>query len=334
MASIIKRGKKYRALVRNKGVTKCKTFQTKSAAKTWAIRIEAELDRSSAGSKSPLRGWTIGLIVDAYVNEIKPYHQWNSSKDSALKIIKRYIGEKPASGFCTEMVMFYAKGRLSEGVSASTLKSGLSNLSSVIDFAIDTLKLDLPSDAVSEARRTLVRYRMLGESVKRDRRPTAEELRLLREHFEASRSKIPMSDIIDFAIASAMRRGEIFRIQWSDLDRDKRTVIIRDRKHPRKKLGNHQTIPLLNGSFEIAVNQLQSNDIIFPYNPQVVTDTFVRACKAMSIKDLRLHDLRHEGISRLFEQGYQVQEVAIVSGHSSWNQLKRYTQLQPESLHR
>lgn len=42
----------------------------------------------------------------------------------------------------------------------------------------------------------------------------------------------------------------------------------------------------------------------------------------------------HEGISRLFEQGYQIQEVALVSGHKSWKNLKRYTQLRAVDLHR
>lgn len=44
MASITKRGKKYRTLVRKKGITRCQTFQTKSAAGTWATRIEAGLE--------------------------------------------------------------------------------------------------------------------------------------------------------------------------------------------------------------------------------------------------------------------------------------------------
>jgi len=43
--------------------------------------------------------------------------------------------------------------------------------------------------------------------------------------------------------------------------------------------------------------------------------------------------LSHEGISRLFEAGYRIEQVALVSGHKSWAMLKRYTQLKPESLH-
>lgn len=50
------------------------------------------------------------------------------------------------------------------------------------------------------------------------------------------------------------------------------------------------------------------------------------------MSDIVLHDLRHEGISRLFELGFQIHEVALVSGHTNWRTLMRYTHLQPASL--
>ncbi|MGA8419323.1 MAG: tyrosine-type recombinase/integrase, partial [Pseudolabrys sp.] len=45
------------------------------------------------------------------------------------------------------------------------------------------------------------------------------------------------------------------------------------------------------------------------------------------MKDLRFHDLRHEGISRLFEMGRTIPQAAAVSGHRSWTSLKRYTHI-------
>ena len=50
------------------------------------------------------------------------------------------------------------------------------------------------------------------------------------------------------------------------------------------------------------------------------------------VQDMMLHDLRHEGISRLFEFGFAIQAVALVSGHTNWRTLARYTHLKPESL--
>lgn len=104
---------------------------------------------------------------------------------------------------------------------------------------------------------------------------------------------------------------------------------------PQKKPGNHQTAPLLNGSFEIVVRQPHSIDpCIFSFNARSISAAFTRPCKELGIVGLHLHDLRHYGFSILFELGYQIQEVAIVSGHSSWDMLKRYTHIKPESLHR
>ncbi|TXH16414.1 MAG: hypothetical protein E6R03_05485 [Hyphomicrobiaceae bacterium] len=57
------------------------------------------------------------------------------------------------------------------------------------------------------------------------------------------------------------------------------------------------------------------------------------ATKKAGVLDATWHDLRHEGISRLFEQGYGVAEMALVSGHRDWKALRVYVQLRPEMLH-
>ena len=49
---------------------------------------------------------------------------------------------------------------------------------------------------------------------------------------------------------------------------------------------------------------------------------------------LRFHDLRREAVSRFFERGLNVAEAAAISGHKTWSQLKRYTQLRAEDLAR
>jgi len=57
-----------------------------------------------------------------------------------------------------------------------------------------------------------------------------------------------------------------------------------------------------------------------------------RLMTKLQFDDLRFNDMRHEGISRLFEKGFQIPEVALVSGHKDWKMLKRYTNLRPENL--
>ncbi len=48
--------------------------------------------------------------------------------------------------------------------------------------------------------------------------------------------------------------------------------------------------------------------------------------------DLHFHDLRHEAISRFFEMGLSVPEVALISGHRDYRMLFRYTHLRAEDI--
>lgn len=111
-------------------------------------------------------------------------------------------------------------------------------------------------------------------------------------------------------------------------------ILVRDRKDPRKKEGNHMIVPLLGESFEIALKQPNKGELIFPYNSRSVSAGFQRVRNELGIEDLRYHDLRREGASRLFEKGYSIEEVAQVTGHRNLNILWQvYTQLYPKNLH-
>jgi len=60
-----------------------------------------------------------------------------------------------------------------------------------------------------------------------------------------------------------------------------------------------------------------------PFNHRSAGTAFMRVCKSRSILDLNFSDLRPEGTSRLFEAGFQIQQVALVTGHKDWKMLRR-----------
>ncbi|WP_368484639.1 tyrosine-type recombinase/integrase [Salipiger sp. HF18] len=60
---------------------------------------------------------------------------------------------------------------------------------------------------------------------------------------------------------------------------------------------------------------------------------FRRVCRTLCIEDLRFHDLHHEATRRLFEAGFSIEQVALVTGHKDWRMLRRYTHLRTEGLH-
>ena len=104
-------------------------------------------------------------------------------------------------------------------------------------------------------------------------------------------------------------------------------ILIRDMKDPKKKQGNHIFCELTPEALAIINSMARAAPQIFPYAATTISTNFTRACQMLGIIDLHFHDLRHEGISRLFEMGRTIPQVAVVSGHRSWSSLQRYTHL-------
>jgi integrase len=201
--------------------------------------------------------------------------------------------------------------------------------------------LKVNTEAVRLARIALRRMGAIGRGQERDRRPTQDELDTLFARFTSNqRNTLPMSEIVRFAIATAMRLDEIVRIEWRQLDARTRTILVENRKDPRNKDGNDQRVPLLAvtgfDAFEILEKRRRESGGVgrcFPYNGKSIGTSFRRTCEEAGIADLHFHDLRHEGTSRLFEAGLTIEQVPLVTGHKDWKMLKRYTQLRPENLH-
>ncbi len=72
-------------------------------------------------------------------------------------------------------------------------------------------------------------------------------------------------------------------------------------KHPGDKKGNNVYCELPPEAVAIVKSMPQEEEWIFPYSTDAISAAFTRACKILGIEDLRFHDLRHEGISQLFE---------------------------------
>jgi hypothetical protein len=82
---------------------------------------------------------------------------------------------------------------------------------------------------------------------------------------------------------------------------------------------------ILNLAQAVVQRQPRTGARIFPASTDAISAAFTRACKVLGISGLHFHDLRHDGVSRLFEMGWTIPHVAAVSGHRSWQSLKRYT---------
>ncbi|MDT0499073.1 tyrosine-type recombinase/integrase [Algiphilus sp. W345] len=76
---------------------------------------------------------------------------------------------------------------------------------------------------------------------------------------------------------------------------------------------------------EAKPKRAKANESVLGFGPDGLSQAFERACRRAGIVGLRLHDLRHEATSRLFELGLDMMEVSAITGHKTLDMLKRYT---------
>jgi integrase len=338
----------WRAQVRRKGVYAAETFHRKTDAQAWAREAELAIDQ---GVKPPKRGQvatpkkgqlTIGDLIDLHLTDMREMRKETArSKMFVLRSLKQDLGHVAVEALNREAIIDYGRKRAAAGAGPATVVIDVSYLNTVLTHAAAVHGITVSLEQLKLGRAALLRLGIVGKSKERDRRPTQQELDHITAWLDGNpRQSIPAGRITRFAVASAMRIEEICRIRWADLDDRKRTVIVRDRKDPRNKEGNHQRVPLLDATGYDAWALIQEQgkltghlDRIFPYTPDSVSTAFRRACRELGVEDLRFHDLRHEAASRLFEAGFAIEQVALVTGHKDWKMLRRYTNLKPEDLH-
>ncbi len=332
MASIIKRNGKWRALVRRKGhAAACKTHSTKAAAEAWARSIEAALD---AGKPLPGVDVTVADLIHEYRRlraAARPISD-ASTEHYVLRTLDRMLGALTAQRLGVDDLIAFARQRRDEGAGPYTINMDISKLATVLRYAGAARRLVLP-DVTGAARPLLTHLGLIGGGGRRSRRPTQDEAERIDEYLRMHRGGA-YADAVLFAAASTLRRSEFCRILWADVDESKRLVLVRDRKHPRRKAGNDEWVPLLPDAWAVLQRQPRASARVFPLDPGTVSKYFTGACRALSIPDLHLHDMRHEGTSRLFESGYDIPHAALVTGHKKWEHLQRYTNLRPEAAHK
>jgi integrase len=308
------------------------TFDRHQAAKAWVGRREDEL-RKPGGTDRP-EDPTLGEVIDQYIKE--SVEEFGRTKSQVLRTIKKYpIAELKCSEVTSPEIVAFARS-LPGG--PSTTANYLAHLAPIFLIAEPAWKYPLDKKQLADARVVAKKFGLTGISDNRDRRPTLDELDILMEHFGRSWSKMPMQKIVAFAIFSTRRQDEITRIRWEDYENGR--VKVRDMKHPESKSGNHVWCDLTPEAESIikAMPRGADTDPIFPFKTSAVQASFERACLITGINTedmpaeerLRFHDLRHDGVSRLFEMGRTIPQAASVSGHRSWSSLQRYTHLKQE----
>lgn len=347
MASIYKTPSGWRVQVRLKGKpTLSKIFPRHAQAVAWGREQEELLHKNS----TPDPHLTFAQLHTRYMEFARP---GGRSKQNVLSRLLEYWGEWRMIEIGTRAISDWAKMRRRDGAGPATVLQELHYFGTVISHGAvlcESEEANRAKAALTAALKTLRAAGIAEDSAARKRRPTPLELERLEDWFiDRPRSTLPMMDIVLFAICTAMRLGEITGpggVVWEDFDEEKRTLWVRDRKNTVTSASIDDCIPLLRGivthrgnpvdPVEIMLRQkgaMRRRGRIFPYASSTIGNAFADAVIECGIEDLRFHDLRHDAISRLFEAGFSIPQVAAVSGHRTWKNLARYTHISPEELH-
>lgn len=325
-----------------------KTFGSKKVAAIWLAKREAEIEENPEilFGQEDVIDLTLSNAISKYLAEVGA--EYGRTKTYSLKLIQkfpiaRHVITKIKSTHIAEHVALRKKGIEDLGlapVASSTLQHELLHIRGVLSHAAVMWDIDIDLNSFDKATAQLRKTRQISSSQKRDRLPTNEELVALTKYFVNKWNNpaysYPMHLIIWFAIYSCRREAEITRMELSDFDIHNNSWKIRDLKNPTGSKGNHKEFNVLPqckkiiellSEQEVRARMLKrgyGDEYLIPLSPKTIGGEFRKACKLLGIDDLRFHDLRHDGCTRLAEQGFTIPQIQQVSLHDSWGSLERY----------
>jgi integrase len=334
MASIIQVGARWRAQVRRAGRKSiAKTFDTKREAEVWGRRVESEMDGQEAVAASG--EITVAELVRQYRRvreELARPIDPESNTHYMLEHLAEDLGPERVRDLSPQRLAKWAKERAAQGAGGYTVNMELSQLGTAIRHTASFLNVSLP-DVVAAARPLLHYGQLISGGNRRTRRPTEKELDDLLAWLDARNQVV--GDAVRVAAITGLRRGELARIAWPDVDELRRAVLVRQRKHPRRIEARDEWVPLLGEAWEVVQRQPSkaSAGRIFPVSRETLTDSVTEGTRALGIPDLHLHDMRREATSRLRELGFDADARKAVTGHKSDEVHARYVAVTLESLH-
>ncbi|UOP05900.1 tyrosine-type recombinase/integrase [Alysiella crassa] len=365
MGSIIKRKNPsgeivYRAQIRIQKIgypnfSESRTFSKRILAVAWLKRREAEIE---ANPDILLDGKRKSEVFPTLREAIQRYNQehegqFGRTKSSTLEFMANFpIGDirlnRLRRSDIAEFAILRRNGQPEKGILAvkgATVEHDLHHLRALIKHAYFVWGLAVDWQNLDMAIEGLRRSRLISRADERTRLPTRDELLQLTAYFYQSwqkhwgRCKYPMHLIIWFAIYSCRREGEICRLEWADFDREHQEWLVRDMKHPRGSKGNHHTFLVRDDTLTV-IDTLASSEIrgrmaklglspdyLIGGDPRAISKAFTTACKTLNIQDLCFHDLRHEGATRLAENGLTVPQMQQITLHQNWKTLQRYVNM-------
>lgn len=315
MASIVKSGSGFRAMVARKGVRRTKIFPTKQAAKDWAARQEYLILHGDevAGAMA------FGALMDRYAREVSSGKRGARWEIIRLEKLQRdQISEIKLADLRPKDFAGWRDKRLREVAPASVIRE-MQLMSSVLNVARKEWGL-IGVNPLTDVRKP-------NKPAPRDRLATAGEMELL-EHSagrDLTKATARAFHAFRFATATAMRAGEIAGLKWVRIDLGKRVVRLVHTKN-----GRPRDVPLSSEAVRL-LEELPRADPVFGLTSRQLDRLWRKLRDRAGVEGLTFHDSRHTAITSLAKK-LDVLALARMVGHSDLRMLQVYYNESAEEL--
>ena len=241
--------------------------------------------------------------------------------DGMIETWKRHLKDVPVKDITPRRIQTFLNTYVEENrLTPATRNRHLTMMKAMFNRGLHwNLIVENPTHGIPKLRENGSRMRYLDQ----------DEIRRLLEC-----ASVRFRPILTVALHTGMRRGEIMKLEWRDVDLRNRVLRVRESKSGKQRIipiddTLHSTLRGLPSRFE--------KGLVFPspVTGNRWTDfkrQFRNATKKAKIDDFRFHDTRHTFASHLVMAGVDIRTVQELLGHQSLAMTMRYSHLAPVPL--
>ena len=268
--------------------------------------------------------WLNTYVIDIAVTTREGYAERIRNR------LNPYLGKYPLSTLNTKIVQEWVNTLNREGLAPKSIKNVFLNLKAALDKA-ESLDM-IPKNPCNQA--VLPKMVKYQASVYNE----SEIQKLLR-----ASEGTDMYLIVAIELVLGLRRGELAALKWSDIDFQNGVVHIHSNcvvagsqkitKAPKSKAGirdiatGSMLLNILSIAYQSYLAKTQQRGFVdsgyvihkddgTPYNPESITQKWVRFRHENQLRDIRLHDLRHTCATTMLAKGVDVKTIQARLGHS------------------
>jgi integrase len=310
---------KFEARVWASGKRYSRTFESFAKAEHWSAGIrcgEIQLSKVSNADivkESRSNEVTVYQALERYLGEVVTKQKGIVQASNRVKALQcEPFAHKKLTELSIEDVRRLRDRELERGCAGPTVARKLAVLSSMVIHAQQEWGLEIENPARKVRRPALSKPRMT--------RLEPQDEKLLLEGCDGTSTPY-LRQVIELAIETGMRKGELLGLTWQSVDLVRRVITLADTKNGRARF-----VPLTDRAVEVLRATRESGvSRPVPISQSALDNAWKRVIRRTGLVGLRFHDLRHEALSRWANRlEGDVFKLSLVSGHQTLQMAQRY----------